>query len=242
MSNNAVVIYSGGADSTVILHHCLELYDNVYCLTFDYNQRHSIEIERAKKYISVLQQKHSQKNIDHRVLDLSFYGDLACTSALTNKKIDVPKMKDVIGDPQNKSYCPNRNMVLLSIAAAYAESVNAGNVYYGATAVDDLSGYWDCTKPFLKQINDILGLNRRNNISINAPLIEMSKKEIINRGVHLGVDFSKTYTCYNGEVKGCGVCPSCSARIKGFIDSNYIDPLEYSVTIDWKKYNCKAIL
>jgi 7-cyano-7-deazaguanine synthase len=242
MIKNAVVIYSGGADSTVILHHCLKIYEKIYCLTFDYKQRHSVEIIKASNYIKTLRTKEDGSIADHRVIDLSFYGDLASTSALTNKKIDVPKMKDVIGDPQNKSYCPNRNMVLLSIAAAYAESVEARDVFYGATAVDDLSGYWDCTKPFLKLINDTLGLNRRNNIKINAPLIEMTKKEIIEYGVRLGVDFSNTYTCYNGEQKGCGVCPSCSARIKGFIDAKIIDPLEYKIEIDWKKYNCKPII
>jgi len=224
------------------LHHCLNNFDKVYCLTFDYNQRHRAEIEKALSYTKHLGVGEESKIHEHRVLDLSFYGNLASSSALTNLDINVPKMREVIGDPQNKSYCPNRNMVLLSIAAAYAESIESVAVFYGATAIDDLSGYWDCTKPFLKQLNDLLGLNRRNNIQIQAPLIEMSKKEIIEYGVKLGVDFSKTYTCYNGKEKACGVCPSCSARIKGFIDAKYIDPIEYEIEIDWKKFNCQPII
>lgn len=234
-NKHAVVIYSGGADSTVILHHCLKKHDVVSALTFDYNQRHRAEIDRAVVYAK-------DKNIAHIVVDLSFYGKLASSSSLTNDTIDVPKMKDVIGDPQNTAYCPNRNMVMLSIAAAYAESIGATDVFYGATAVDDLSGYFDCTKIFLESLNNVLALNRRNTITIHAPLIEMSKKDIIKYGIELGVDFSKTLTCYNGNDIACGTCPSCSARLKGFIDAGHIDPVQYNLTIDWQKYNCKPII
>jgi 7-cyano-7-deazaguanine synthase len=232
MSKRAVTIYSGGADSTVILHHCMKQYDEVYALTFNYNQRHKAEIDRAIEYTKC-------KNITHKIVDLSFYSTLANSSALTNLSIDVPKMKDVIGDPQNAAYCPNRNMVMLSIAAAYAESVEANDIYYGAAAVDNLSGYFDCTEIFLETLNNALALNRRNIIKIHAPLITMSKKEIIHYGIELGVDFSKTLTCYNGTDIACGECPSCSARIKGFFDSGYIDPVPYNRTINWKE--CKEI-
>jgi len=230
--SKAVVIYSGGADSTVILHHCLKYHNEVYALTFDYKQRHRIEIDRAVEYTK-------DKKITHTVIDLGFYSELANSSALTNTEIDVPKMKDVIGDPQNAAYCPNRNMVMLSIAAAYAESVQANDVYYGAAAVDNLSGYFDCTDIFLETLNSALALNRRNTIKIHAPLITMSKKEIIHYGIELGVDFNKTLTCYNGGDIACGECPSCSARIKGFLDSGYKDPLIYNRDINWKE--CKEI-
>lgn len=232
MSKRAVTIYSGGADSTVILHHCIKQYDKVYALTFDYNQRHKTEIIKATEYTK-------SKNIIHKVIDLSFYGELASSSALTNASIDVPKMKDVIGDPQNAAYCPNRNMVMLSIAVAYAESISSNDVFYGAAAVDNLSGYFDCTEVFLDTLNSALALNRRNTIKIHAPLITMSKKEIIHYGIELGVDFGKTLTCYNGTDIACGECPSCSARIKGFLDSGYIDPLPYSRSINWRE--CKTI-
>ena len=239
MSERAVVIYSGGADSTVILHHCLKHHDETYALTFNYNQRHKKEIYVAEAYIYNYHSYHGSKLKGHKVIDLGFYGELANSSALTNAEIEVPKMKDVIGDPQNAAYCPNRNMVMLSIAAAYAESVQANNVYYGAAAVDNLSGYFDCTDIFLETLNSALALNRRNTIKIHAPLITMSKKEIIKYGIELGVDFSKTLTCYNGGDIACDVCPSCSARIKGFMDSGYKDPLIYNRDINWKE--CKDI-
>jgi len=239
--SKCVVIYSGGMDSTVILHHCIEEFDEVYCLTYNYNQRHKREIDRALDYTTDLGVGEGQKIKQHIIVDLSFYSKLASASALTNSSINVPKMKDVIGDPQNLSYVPNRNMVMLSIAAGYAESVGANHIVYGAAQADNMSGFWDCTNEFLDTINSCLALNRRNGISVIAPLINMSKMQIINYGNKLGVKFDRTWTCYNGMEKSCGECPACSARIKGFIDANLIDPLPYSRVIDWQKYNCKPI-
>lgn len=242
MSNKAVVVFSGGMDSTVVLYHCLKHYDEVYCLTYNYNQRHSGEIERAVDITTDLGVGEGHRVAKHTVVNLGFYGELASASALTNKAIDVPKMKDIIGHPQNAAYVPNRNMVMLSIAVGYAESVCAENVYYGAALADDTSGFWDACSSFLESYNRTLALNRLNTIKVCAPLIEMSKKDIIKYGIELGADLSKTLTCYSGEELNCGRCPSCSARLKGFIDAGFIDPLQYSVDIDWKKYNCKPII
>ena len=230
----AVVIYSGGADSAVILHYCLKHHREVHALTFDYNQRHKVEIDKAVEYTK-------NKGVIHTIIDLGFYSKLANTSALTNLDINVPKMKDVIGDPQNEAYCPNRNMVMLSIAAAYAESIGSTDVYYGAAAVDNLSGYFDCTDIFIESLNSVLALNRRNTIKIQAPLITLSKKEIIEMGIELGVQFEHTWTCYEGKKESCGTCPSCAARIRGFADAGYIDPLPYTREINWSKYNCKLL-
>lgn len=241
-SNKAVVVFSGGMDSTVVLYHCLQQHEEVYCLTYDYNQRHREEINKAVDITTDIGVGEGQRIKEHRVVDLGFYGQLASASALTNSNINVPKMKEVIGHPQNAAYVPNRNMVMLSIAVGYAESVNARDVYYGAALADDTSGFWDACSSFLKIYNETLALNRLNTIQVKAPLIEMSKKNIINYGIKLGADLSKTLTCYSGKDKNCGECPSCSARIKGFIDAGFIDPLEYSVNIDWKKYNCEPII
>jgi 7-cyano-7-deazaguanine synthase len=238
----AVVVFSGGMDSTVVLYHCLKHYKEVYCLSYNYEQRHKKEIERAIDITTDIGVGTGQKIVSHIVADLSFYGQLASASALTNKSIAVPKMKDVIGHPQNAAYVPNRNMVMLSIAVGYAESVGALDVHYGAALADDTSGFWDACSSFLEIYNKTLSLNRLNTIQVHAPLIKMSKKEIIKYGIELGVNLSKTLTCYSGEEKNCGICPSCSARIKGFIEAGIIDPLEYSIEIDWKKYNCKPII
>ena len=237
--SKCVVIFSGGADSTVILHHAIKNFDKVYCLTYNYNQRHKLEIEKAINYTSDLGVGEGQKIEQHIVVDLSFYAKLADSSALTNPNIDVPKMKDVIGEAQNKSHVPNRNMTMLSIAAAYAEAKGCETVLYGAALVDDTSGHWDGTREFLERINSCLALNRLHKIQIEAPLIKMSKEEIFKYGIELGADFSKTLTCYNGEEVACGTCPACSSRIRGFLDTKkYKDPIPYAITIPWEKYNC----
>jgi len=236
MNKKALVVFSGGLDSTVVLYHCLKHCDEVYCLTYDYNQRHREEIKKAANIIASL---NSEKIIKHTTVNLGFYGELASASALTNTSIDVPKMKEVIGHPQNAAYVPNRNMVMLSIAVGYAESVGALEVYYGAALADDTSGFWDACSSFLKLYNNTLALNRLNTIQVIAPLIEMSKKDIINYGVELGTDLSKTLTCYSGEESACGQCPSCSARIRGFLETKkYKDPIPYAIDIPWEKYGC----
>jgi 7-cyano-7-deazaguanine synthase len=230
--SKAVVVYSGGMDSTVLLHHAFKNYDEVYALTFDYNQRHKKEIEVA---MSICHPKLK----DHKLIDLKFFRDLVPSSALTSDSIDVPKMKDIIGEAQPVTYVPNRNMMLLSIACSYAEAHNCSDVYYGAVAVDNLSGYWDCTPEFLEHINNCLSLNRMNRIQIQAPLLYKTKKEIIEMGIELGVQFEHTWTCYEGKKESCGTCPSCAARIAGFKKAGYKDPLLYSTGIDWK--DCKEL-
>jgi len=230
--SKAVVVYSGGMDSTVLLHHAFKNYDEVYALTFDYNQRHKKEIEVA---MSICHPKLK----DHKLIDLKFFRDLVPSSALTSDNIDVPKMKDIIGEAQPVTYVPNRNMMLLSIACSYAEAHNCSDVYYGAVAVDNLSGYWDCTPEFLEHINNCLGLNRMNRIQIQAPLLYKTKKDIIEMGIELGVQFEHTWTCYEGKKESCGTCPSCAARIAGFKKAGFKDPLLYSTGIDWK--DCKEL-
>ena len=235
--DSCVVLFSGGMDSTVVLHHALKKHKKVLCLIFDYAQRHSIEIESALSIIVDLQ-KTFEKELIYKIIPLHLMGD---NSSLINFNLDVPKMKDVIGDPQTSTYVPNRNMLFLSLAASFAETIEANVIYYGAAKADNTSGYWDCTQEFRSLMNQILSLNRRNRIHIEAPLIEMSKKEIIEYGQLLGVNFSKTHTCYVGNNSACGECPSCSARIAGFIQAKKIDPINYSKIIDWKKFNCELI-
>jgi 7-cyano-7-deazaguanine synthase len=224
--NKVVVPISGGMDSTVLLYKAKNKFDEVYALSFNYNQRHSKELDYAIKTTSLLK-------IPHQVLDISFFRHIASASALTNNNIAVAKAKDVMGDPQTPNYVPNRNMMMLSIAVAYAETIGASTVYHGAAQVDSVAGYWDGSQEFLGKINDLLFLNRRNKIQIEAPLIELSKKEIIELGISLNVSFKDTWTCYEGKDKACAVCTACSLRLKGFIDAGYKDPLDYSIQIPW---------
>lgn len=238
---SCVVLYSGGMDSTVVLHHALANYDKVYALAIDYGQRNIRELTRAEDYISnyifkssfVEKLKYSRLPLPVKFLNFD--------SALTRDDVEVPKMKEVIGDPQNAAYVPNRNMIFLSLAVGMAESVKAEHVLYGAAKADDTSGFWDCTTDFKNYLNNILSLNRRNLIEIKTPLIEKSKKEIIEYGIELGVKFGWTRTCYTEHEASCGECPSCSARIAGFMQLKKIDPLKYTRDIPWQNYNCEPL-
>ena len=226
-----IAIISLLIDSTVLLHHavkCGEYSGGVYAISFDYGQRHSRELDYAKRTVQHL-------NVPHKVIDLNFFRQVVDSSSLTNANIKVAKTRDVLGDAQTVNYVPFRNQMLLSICCAVAESVKADTVFHGAAQIDTQSGYWDGSKEFLSSINELTALNRKHRVNVEAPLIELSKKEIIEWGNDLGVDFSDTWTCYEGEDKACGECTACSSRLKGFIDAGIVDPLEYSKDIPWKK-------
>ena len=230
-----VIPVSGGLDSTVILHWVASEGHEVHTVSFNYGQRH-FEQEMKCAILNC-----EQKSKSHKVIDLSFFKDVVNTSSLVNDDIDVAKTKDVLGDPQTVNYVPNRNMMMLSICTAYAESIGATQVYHGSALVDSQAGYWDGSSEFIDAINKVNALNRRDRVEIIAPLITKSKKSIIELGVDLGVDFTKTWTCYEGKDRACGECPACSSRIKGFIDAGYVDPVEYSRDIPWSQYNAKKI-
>jgi len=232
MSKKCVIPVSGGIDSTVILHWVASEGIEVHAVSYNYGQRHfDKEMECAVANCEKIAKTH-------KVLNLDFFKDIVSTSSLINKDIDVAKTKDVLGDPQTVNYVPNRNMMMLSICTAYAESIGATQVYHGAALVDSQAGYWDGSREFLHAINKVNELNRRDRIEILAPLITKSKKDIIELGVSSGVDFASTWTCYEGRDKACGLCPACSSRIKGFIDAGVRDPLQYEIDIPWEKYNC----
>jgi 7-cyano-7-deazaguanine synthase len=235
-----VVPISGGLDSSVILNIAKydwipERHNDIYCISFDYGQRHIKELKCA------VQQANAIGCKDHTIIDLKFFKDIANISSLTNSDIDVAKTRDVLGDPQTVNYVPFRNMMMLSIACAYAESVGASDVFHGSAQVDSQAGYWDGSVEFVKQINKVTALNRRDRITIQAPLIDKSKQEIVEIGVKHSLNFAKTHTCYEGKEVACGECTACSSRLKGFVDAGYIDPLPYAKDIDWKSYGCKSI-
>ena len=232
-ATKVVMILSGGLDSTIAMRLAVEKYgkDNVTALTFYYGQKQSIEIEKAKsstKYLSVL----------HKVVDLSFLGDISKGfSANVDTEIAMPTIKDVLGDPRPKTYVPNRNMILLSIAAAYAETVDANAIFCGLQATDEYS-YHDTTPRFVNKLNDVLSENRVIKIKIYAPFATLSKKDELRLLIELNdIDLVKhTLTCYNPNSLGesCGKCPSCSERINAFMTNKLIDPIPYSVNIPWR--------
>lgn len=226
--SKCVVPVSGGIDSTVILNWVASEHHEIHAVSFNYGQRH------LKKEMMCAEKNCNTVNVkSHKIINLDFFKDIVTTSSLTNMDIDVAKTRDVLGDPQTVNYVPNRNMMLLSICTAYAESLGADTVYHGAALIDSQAGFWDGSVEFLRAINDVNKLNRRDRIEIVAPLITKSKKDIIELGINLKVDFSDTWTCYEGEHQACGQCTACSSRIKGFMDAGVVDPIEYKVNIPW---------
>lgn len=235
--SKAVVPISGGMDSSVLLHYAADKYDKIVAVTFNYGQKHrDRELDCASFQVESLDMP-----VAYQYINLPFFKDICQVSSLLNNSIAVAKAKDVMGDPQTVNYVPFRNMMLLSISLAIAESAGASAVFHGAAQADSVAGYWDGSKEFLTEINNLADLNRRNRVKVIAPLIDKSKAEIIKMGLKLGVNFSQTWTCYEGETLACGECTACSLRIKGFIDAGYIDPLKYKISIPWNKFNCKSI-
>jgi len=227
--SKAIVPISGGLDSSVILSIACQQHDDVYAISYDYGQKHNKELLYAGCQVD------EYKNIeDHKIIDIKFFKDIAPTSSLTNNNIKVAHTRDVLGDAQTVNYVPFRNMMMLSIACSYAEAVGAETVYHGSALVDSQAGYWDGSKEFLKEINNLTALNRKNRIEIKAPLINLSKQEIIKIGLDNSVRFDETWTCYEGNEKACGHCTACSSRIQGFLDNKLKDPIEYVRTdIPW---------
>lgn len=235
--SKALVILSGGMDSSILLHYVAkELnYDEVYAITFNYGQRIIREVECAKYQSKACNVK------EHKIINMDFFREISTMSALTNTNLAIPKARDDIGNAQPLSYVPFRNLLLLTTAAGWAESIGASDLYYGAVQTDDFSGYWDTTSLFLNKVNDVYNLNRKNTIKVNAPFMSFSKDLVVKKGIDLQVDFRQTHTCYEGTDPACGECVSCSARIKAFIDNKTIDPIGYSKDIPWAKYNCKEL-
>ena len=237
MISKVVIPFSGGMDSSTLLFHALRTpfsgYEFIYTVSINYGQKHlDKELGAVDRILNSPLIKGSCRVV-HKVLDLTFFKDIAGISSLTNNNIAVAKAKDVMGDPQTVNYVPFRNMMILSICSAYAETVGADTVFHGAAQADSVAGYWDGSKEFISSMNNVTILNRRHKIKIVAPLIDKSKADIIRWGMELGVPYEETWTCYEGKDKACGTCTACSLRLKGFIDAGIKDPVSYEKHIDW---------
>lgn len=226
MSRPAIVLLSGGLDSTTVLAMAKEQGYTPCALSFRYGQRHSIELEAAERVAKAQGvERHVIADIDLRV-----FGGSALTSAT-----EVPKRDSVddVAEDIPITYVPARNTIFLSFALAYAETVDASDIFIGVSALD-YSGYPDCRPEYIEAYEAMANLATRagvegSRITIHTPLINMTKGETVQRGLNLGVDYSLTSTCYDPDNAGrpCGRCDSCLLRLKGFAEAGTVDPLVY---------------
>jgi 7-cyano-7-deazaguanine synthase len=225
--SKAVVLLSGGLDSTTLLAHALRDGFDVYAMTFRYGQRHASEIDAARRIAARYEVR------DHVIVDIDLrtFGGSALTS-----DIEVPKDRDVyaMGDGIPITYVPARNTIFLSFALAWAEVLAAGDIFIGVNALD-YSGYPDCRPEYIAAFERMAnlatrgGVERTNEIHIRTPLIDLTKAQIIQQGLALGVDYSLTQSCYDPDPTGaaCGHCDACQLRLRGFSEAGVIDPAPY---------------
>ena len=223
----AVVLTSGGLDSTTVLAMAKHQAYDVFSLSVDYGQRHTFELQAAKKIAETMEvSKHLVLK-----LDLRKFG----TSALTDD-IQVPKSLDgkIKTDKIPVTYVPARNTIFLSLALAWAETLEASDIFIGVNALD-YSGYPDCRPEYIKAFEHMANLATKAsvegalNIKIHTPLINLTKAQIIGKGIELGVNYALTHSCYDPSPEGlsCGYCDSCLLRKKGFKEAGVEDPTQY---------------
>jgi len=229
IKKKAVVLLSGGLDSTTLLAFAIDKGFDCHTISFSYGQRHKTELACAQNIASFY------SVTEHKVIeiDLRAFGGSALTS-----EMDVPKDRSM--QEMDKeipiTYVPARNTIFLSFALAYAEVISACDIFIGVNAVD-YSGYPDCRPEYIAAYENMANLATKSGVEgetrlkINTPLLKLKKSEIIQLGLDIGVDYSKTFTCYdpNNEGVSCGKCDSCLLRKKGFAELNLTDPISYQV-------------
>ncbi|MBN1589798.1 MAG: 7-cyano-7-deazaguanine synthase QueC [Pirellulales bacterium] len=227
MTKPAVILLSGGLDSATTAAIAQNDGFELYALSVDYGQRHKHELTAAARVAKALGVQH------HTVVpvDLSRFGGSALTDA-----IDVPKDRsdEQLGSGIPVTYVPARNTILLALALGYAETVGAADLFLGVNAVD-YSGYPDCRSEFLAKFAELAnlatkaGVEGTSRFAVHAPLVDMTKAQIIRRGLALGVDYGLTHSCYDPDPRGvsCGRCDACRLRLQGFAEAGVADPLPY---------------
>lgn len=221
----AVVIVSGGLDSTTLLYWVLDQGYEPYVLSFDYGQRHRKELSYARRTCEKL-------DAPHTVVDLRGVQALLRGSALTCREVEVPE-EHYTHESQKLTIVPNRNAIMLNIAIGYAVSIGAGKVFYAAH-YNDRAIYPDCRWEFVESLNVSAKLANDNpRLEVVAPFIHKTKAEIVSLGRELGVPFEDTWSCYKGGDKACGVCGTCRERIEAFQMNNLRDPVEYAGEVAW---------
>ena len=219
----AVILLSGGLDSTVCMAYAKEAGYELYPISFNYHQRHSIELESAKQVAKFY-------NVARHIVIETNMNDIG-GSALTDTSIEVPD-----GNMESTeipvTYVPARNLIFLSYALSYAEAIGAERILIGVNALD-YSGYPDCRPAFIEKFQQVANYATKataadhKEILIETPLLNLSKKEIVELGTRLGAPLHVSHSCYRGGEKACGVCDSCQLRLKGFREAGIVDPVPY---------------
>src|SRR5262249_8082307 len=230
LMSNAVLLLSGGLDSTTLLAPAVNEGDRVHAMTLRHGQRHPIESEAARPVAGAYDVR------DHVIVDIDLrtFGGSALTSGIA-----VPKDRDLADESTRGipiTYVPARNTIFLSFALAWAEVLEAGDIFIGVNALD-YSGYPDCRPEYIAAFERMANLGTRggvegtNVVCIRTPLIDLTKAQIIRRGVDLGVDYAITRSCYDPDPSGaaCGHCDACQLRLKGFAEAGIRDPARYAL-------------
>jgi len=213
----AVIILSGGMDSTTMLYDVIDKGYEPFAISFDYGQKHKKELEYAMATCKVL-------GVHHKIVDLSVLNQVA-PSALTRKDIEVPE-GHYEDDNMKQTVVPNRNMVLISLATSYTIGIKAKALFYGAHAGDHAI-YPDCRKEFAEALRDVISICDWHKVELQFPYIDIDKGDIALRGKELNVNYALTWTCYKGKEKACGKCGSCQERLEAFQKAGLTDPIEY---------------
>lgn len=214
-----VVIYSGGMDSFTVLHRAIKAGHEVLAVSFNYGQRHSKELDYARRVCA-------EAGVVHDVVDITAMQSLMSNSSLmANSDDDIPE-GHYAADNMKSTVVPNRNMILISLAIGYAVNEGASEVWYGAHSGDHTI-YPDCRPEFVEAMQDVSLLANFDPVKVVAPYLYDDKIVILNDGLAMGLDYAKTWTCYNGREKACGKCGSCVERLEAFALNNAQDPLEY---------------
>ena len=230
----SLVVHSGGMDSTVLLYQLLQAGDEVKALSINYGQRHSRELEAASALCAEL-------GVEHRVADLSGLSDLLAGSALTSSDIEVPE-GHYAEDNMKATVVPNRNMILLSVAAGWAISSKYDRIAYAAHSGDHAI-YPDCRNEFAEALDGAIRLADWHEVSLYRPFVDMTKADIVSLGAKFEVPFEKTWSCYKGQDLHCGRCGTCVERREAFYLAGVDDPTTYAedaptvqemVASDWK--------
>ena len=238
LTEPAIVVFSGGQDSTTCLVWALKKFKEVKAITFDYKQRHKIEIECAKEIIKLINSKNEvsidwlkqKSQIEHIIIDISFLSDMLRTAMIQDLEI---KYNNKTGLPT--TFVPGRNILFLTLTAAYAYQKNIRHIVIGVSQTD-YSGYPDCREATIISLQHTLKLGLEYDIKIHTPLMWKNKSETIKMMQELGgLELYKyTHTCYKGERPACGTCFACELRLAGFKEAGLKDPLEYKLIRDFK--------
>lgn len=218
----AVLIVSGGMDSSTLVYKSVREGYETYALTFIYGQKHKREIESARKVCNTL-------NVAHKIVDISSLKEVLSGSALTDSGVEIPEVPETAEyyETLKTTIVPNRNSIFLSIAIGYAVSIGANHVFFGAHH-SDRGVYPDCRHEFVEAFQYAERLANDNFLLVvAAPFVNMNKSEIVKMGIDLGVPYKETWSCYRGGEMHCGVCSSCRERKRAFQEAGVEDPTEY---------------